>query len=135
MSTANDALLLNLANDGFNIQNDVGAPNTTQGTATPIKSGATRVSFSSGSGNGALILPSILTNEVGLDPLRFIINDSPNAIKVFPAQGETQNGVANQSLSIPAGQSAICSKVQTSTVSRGGGPNTGTNDWRSAVIP
>jgi hypothetical protein len=106
MSTANDSLFYNLGMDGFICQDGIGAPNAnSQGTAWPLLSAATRVTTSVA--NGSLILKSILSGEASPNPLMWVINDSPNTIKVFPASGENQNGVANAALSIPSGQSGF----------------------------
>jgi hypothetical protein len=130
MTVANDSLLYNLALAGFPVTDDQSAGLTTQTTGTPIIGDAFRVTTSAGA-NGACILKSSLSNEAC--PLVFVINDSPNTIKVFPTPGESQGGSANASLSIPAGQSGIFVKVPV-LVQKGGGGG-GTTDWRSAVIP
>jgi hypothetical protein len=130
MSTTNDAMLYNLGVDAFPVVDNLAAMNANaQNTATPLLGAANRVVTSVS--NGSCILPSILSNASS-NALLFVVNDSPNTIKVYPAAGENQNGVANATLSVPTGQSAIFMKVPPATSKGGGGG--GTTDWRSAVI-
>ena len=130
MSTANDALLYNLALQGFPATDDAAAPNaSSQGTATAFIGDLLRVTTSAA--NGSVILKSNLSNEA--PPLCFVVNDSPNTIKVYPFAGESLNGTTNLALSIPSGQSAIFVRVPPASSKGGGGG--GTIDWRAAVIP
>lgn len=129
MSTANDALLYNLGIEGFPTTGDQTANQTTQALGTPVIGSVLRVV--SAVANGACTLKSSLSNEAS--PMVFVVNDSTQAIKVFPSVGESQGGTANASLSIPAGQSAVFVRVPVQTIKGGGGG--GTLDWRSAVIP
>jgi hypothetical protein len=127
MSTANTALLYSLGIDGFLVTDDLVAGGTTQATANRLPGALNRCVVAAT--NGGFMLPSILSGEGAW--ITFVINDSPNAIKIYPflsaTSPETQGGVANAFLSIPAGQSGIFIPV----------PNSkgGTLDWRSAVIP
>ncbi len=132
MSTTNDNLMVACGQEGF-AQVDVflSSSNQSQSTARPISAAVTRVLASPVSGNGSLIMRSIGSGEAS-NPMAFVLNDSPNTIKVFPAVGENQGGVANASLCIPSGQSGFLFK--TATTQKGGG-TAATLDWRSAVVP
>jgi hypothetical protein len=129
MSLANDALLFALANLGFTNQ-EVTAPNTAQGAATRISENVMRVI--AGVSNGAVVLPSLLSNEAGSLPAGWVINDSPNTIKLFPFTGESHNGSANASLSISSGAAAFYYK-EPATTGKGGG-QTGTTNWHSNTV-
>jgi hypothetical protein len=130
MSTANDALLYNLAISGFPVTDDAGAPNAnSQSTGTPVVGDLLRVVTSVS--NGSVTLKSSVSNDA--PPLCFVVNDSPNTIKVYPFSGESLNGTLNLALSVPSGQSGIFVRIPPAT-SRGGGGG-GTVDWRAAVIP
>lgn len=130
MSVANDALLAVLGQQGFPVNDNLAAPNaSSQTTATRCGSSINR--FTTGVANGSAVLPSSVSNEA--EPITFVINDTPNAIKLFPFSGENQGGVLNAFLSIPAGQAAIAIRVP-AQIGKGGGGG-GTLDWRSAVIP
>ena len=124
MSVANTALLYNLGLLAFPVTDDLTAgPASTQNGA-PVLNGELCRCVSSGV-NGSFMLKSLLTQDA--PPLVFVVNDSPNTIKVYPFTGENVGGSGNSPLSIPAGQSGIFISV----------PNAkgGTQDWRSAVIP
>lgn len=129
MSLANDSLLFALAQQGYQNQ-EAQAPNTTQATATRITGQVCRITGSAGA-NGAVVLPSLLSNEAD-SALGWVLNDSPNSIKLFPSGGESQNGVANASLTIAAGAAAFYYK-EPSTTGKGGG-QTGTNNWHSSSV-
>lgn len=74
-------------------------------------------------------LPQIATGE-HQGQCRVVINDTANALAVFPAAGENINALgANTALSVPAGQSAIF--IPPAVGSTGAIPTT----WRGAVIP
>lgn len=135
MSLANDALLVQLAQNGFPVFDDLAAPNTTQQLATRCIGQANRFTTSTASATASAILPSLLSLEAS--GLVFVINDSPNSIRVYPFAGETEQTVANQALTIPTGQSGIFIAVTAAKVSKGGGtvPGSFANDWRTAVIP
>jgi hypothetical protein len=135
MSVANDALLVALGQNGFPVFDNQSAPTTTQGTATRCIGQVTRFTASVAGGSAAAVLPSLLSEEV--QGMLFVINDTPNTMKVFPFTGETEGGVANQSLSIPTGQSGVFISVTAAKTGKGGGiaPGSFTNDWRAAVIP
>jgi hypothetical protein len=123
-STANNALRVNLGLDGFYCLDDVTASSTTtQAGATAITAECTRVTLSPA--NGSLILRSLTTLDA--PPIVFVVNDSANTIKVYPATGENLSGTQNASLSIPSGESGIFVSVPNG--------NGDTQDWRSAVIP
>lgn len=122
MSLPNTALLFNMALMATPLyDNLLGGPASTQATALPMPGEMNRVT--AGAANQSLILRSIKSSEAST--IVFLVNDSPGAVVVFPAVGENQNGVANASLSIPAGQSGIFVMVPNKL----GGP-----DWRSNVI-
>jgi hypothetical protein len=131
MSVANDSLLYNLGLQGFPVTDNQAALNAnSQTTAVAVIGDAFRVTTSVA--NGSCVLKSSISNEAS--PLIFVINDSPNTIKVYPSVGETEGGAANSPLSIPAGQSGIFVRVPPQ-IAKGGGGNQGTGDWRVAVIP
>ena len=73
--------------------------------------------------NGSVVLNSILTEEQ--NGMVILINDSANAVLVYPTTGEKQNGTLNASLSVAAAATAVFFPVYNDQ----GGP-----DWRSAVI-
>lgn len=76
-------------------------------------------------------LPNLGTQEAG-GMTRIVINDTANALAVFPSAGESINALAaNTALSIPAGQAGIFIPGAQPT---GGATATLTN-WRAAVIP
>jgi hypothetical protein len=129
MSLANDSLLVAVAASGFTNQ-EVTAPNTAQGSATRVSEQVIRII--AGVSNGAVVLPSILSGEAGSLPLGWVINDSPNTIKIFPFTGESQNGVVNQSLSVSSGAAAFYYKEPAAT-GKGGG-QTGTTNWHSNTV-
>lgn len=136
MSVANDALLVALGQNGFTVLDDQTAPNTAQGTATRLIGQVTRFISSAGV-NAAAVLPSLLSLEAS--SLLFLVNDSPNAMQVFPATGETINALAANAAftGIPAGQSLIAIAVTAAKVGKGGGivPGSFANNWRVAIIP
>jgi hypothetical protein len=131
MSTANDSLLYNLGLVGFPVTDNTSATVTAsqQNTGTAVVGDAFRVTNSNA--NGACVLKSSLSNEAS--PLTFVVNDSPNTIRVYAAPGENMGGVLNSFLAIPTGQSGIFVRVPVQVQKGGGGG--GTADWRSAVIP
>lgn len=129
MSLANSALLNSLALQGTPLQDDetAGGPTgaaTVQAGATAVIGEAVRILRASA--GASVILKSVLGGDAAF--LTWIINDSPNSINTFPAVGEFNNGVVNQVLAVPAGQSAIYVRVPNNL----GGSSSG---WRSAVIP
>jgi hypothetical protein len=124
MSTANTALLYNLALLGTPVDDDIigNGVASSQAGAPVLRSELTRITKAAA--NDSFVLKSILSGEA--NSLTFVVNDSANTIKVFCAIGETLGGVLNSSLSIPTGQSGIFVRV----------PNAlGTPDWRAAAIP
>jgi len=128
MSTTNDAILYSMGIRHVAVTDNQSALNTAQGQGTPVIGSLFRVTNSVA--NGACTLKSSLTNEA--QAMVFVINDSPNTIKVFSSVGENQSGSANASLSIPTGQSGVFVRIPVQTSKGGGGG--GTLDWRSAVI-
>lgn len=79
-------------------------------------------------------LPSLLDGENG-GSIRIVINDTANALAVFPrlGSGDTINALsATTALSVPAGQSAIFIPPAAQGAA-GAIPSTG--NWRAAVIP
>jgi hypothetical protein len=113
-------------NDGWDASNL-----NPSGIAQVIIGPATRVVTSIASGK--LMLKSIASGEA-VEPM-FVINDSPNTILVFPFTGEFQNGVANASLSIATGKSAVFFPVTNNLAQQWLPGATEFSDWRSAVIP
>lgn len=128
MSIANDSLLFALAQQGYTNQ-EVQANATTQATAARVYSQVCRVTASVS--NGAVVLGSLLSNEAD-NVLGWVVNDSPNSIKLFPFTGESQNGSANGSLTIATGTAAFYYKEPTTT-GKGGGTQ-GTNNWHSSTV-
>lgn len=133
MSVANDALLVNLGQNGFTVIDAMVASTTTQATAAKCTDQVHR--FIKVAATGTAVLPSLLSLEA--PTLIFVINDdAANALLVWPFGTETKNG-ANSALPVPAGQSAIFIAVVAAKTSKGGGiaPGSFSNDWRAAVIP
>lgn len=128
MSLANQSLYnaLSLAgtvlDDGATAGGAAGS--VVQAGATPVVGEGVRILR--GAAGTSVILKSVLSGDAG--PLTWIINDGPNSINSFPAPGEFNNGVVNQVLAIPAGQSAIFVRVPNNLAGSSSG-------WRSAVIP
>jgi hypothetical protein len=132
MSQTNDSLLYNLGLSGFPVTDNNACPNaSSQATATRIIGDAWRVTTSVA--NGSAILPSILSQEA--PPLVFVINDSPNSIKVYPflstASPELMNTSANAALTIVAGGWGMFVKVPPLTT-KGGGTQ-GTSNWSGST--
>jgi hypothetical protein len=128
MSLANSAVLNSLALQGWFFDDDqtAGGPagSTVQAGATAIIGEGTRITR--GAAGTSVICKSVLSGDAA--PMTFIINDGPNSINAFPAVGEFNNGVVNQVLAIPAGQSAVFIRVPNNLAGSSSG-------WRSAVIP
>jgi hypothetical protein len=126
MSLANSALLNSLGLVGFWVtDDDIFLPNITiQAGAYPIKGETSRVTVASA--GSSMLLKSVLSGDAA--PMTYVINDSGQAISVFPAVGEQNNGGTNTSLSIPAGQSGVFVRVPNNLAGSSSG-------WRSAVIP
>lgn len=118
--TATSALKANLWQlRGVNILDNVSAgPAGTQAGATAITSQCTRVTIAAN--NGSLVLRSM--TGVDAPAICFVLNDSPNTIKVFCGAGENHNGSGNGSISIPSGSAGVFVR------------NEATKDWRSGVI-
>jgi hypothetical protein len=129
VSVANDSLLYSLGLAGFPVTDNQSALLLTQATGVAVIGDAFRVTNSVS--NGACVLKSSVSNESC--PLVFVVNDSPNTIKVFCSPGENLGGSLNASLSIPTGQSGIFVRVPVQVQKGGGGG--GTADFRAAVIP
>jgi hypothetical protein len=128
-SLANTALLYNLGLEGFaNDDNRTASGNNTQTGASPINGQLTRCLIA-GATTNSFILKSVLTGDGW--PLVFVVNDSPVALNIFPAVGDFNNGVLNQALSVPAGQSGIFVRVPNHIASQ----QSSTPGWRSVAIP
>lgn len=128
MSLANNSLLNSLALAGTVL--DDGATAGGAGGSV-VQAGATAVlgegvRILRGAAGTSVIMKGVLSGDAG--PLTWIINDGPNSINAFPAVGEFNNGVVNQVLAVPAGQSAIFVRVPNNLAGASSG-------WRSAVIP
>lgn len=135
MSVANDALLSALGAEGFPVVDGLVSLTAVTAAAPRLTGAVNRFIKISVAANRA-VLPSLLSMEAG--PLIFVINDDPaDSLSVVPFIGETQAGVANQAVAIPAGQSAIFIAVRAAQIGKGGGIPHGSiaNDWRAAVIP
>lgn len=144
MSAHNDNNLVNLAQQGYPGPVEISSGSssspsgpTTQATALPIIGQVVRVMF--GVSNMALVLPDI---QLGTsDTIVFVVNESANAVVVFPAVAGTgnpaqqMNGTNNASLSIPSGQTGIFSMINQTRVGKGGGVASPTNGWLGAVWP
>lgn len=77
-------------------------------------------------------LPNLGTMEAG-GTARVVVNDTANALAVFPSAGESINALAaNASFSVPAGQSGIFIPPAPAA---SGGATTILPVWRAAVIP
>lgn len=128
MSLANNSLLNSLALLGTPLQDDETAGGATgvtvQAGATPVMGEAIRITR--GAAGTAVIMKSVLSGDAS--PLTWIINDGPNSINTFPAAGEFNNGVLNQVLAVPSGQSALYVRVPNNLAGASAG-------WRSAAIP
>jgi hypothetical protein len=128
MSLANNALLNSLSLQGWTFDDDqtAGGPagSVVQAGATPVIGEGIRVTR--GAAGTSVIMKSVLSGDAA--PLTFVVNDGPNSINAFPAVGEFNNGVVNQVLAVPAGQSAIFVRVPNNLAGSSSG-------WRSAVIP
>jgi hypothetical protein len=130
MSLANDSLLEALAASGYTNQELFATNANSQNTAVRIMEQVVRVI--GGVSNGSIVLPSILSGDAGSMPLGWVVNDSPNTIKLFPFTGESQNGVTNGSLSVSAGAAIFYYKEPAAT--RKGGGQTGTTNWHSNTV-
>jgi hypothetical protein len=128
MSLANNAVLNSLSLAGTVIDDNQTAGGasgaTVQAGATSILGEGIRV-LRGGAGT-SVILKSVLSGDAG--PMVWVINDGPNSINAFPAAGEFNNGVVNQVLAVPAGQSAIFVRVPNNLAGSSSG-------WRSSVVP
>src|SRR5260221_4450128 len=104
MSVANLSLLQQLGSVGFwNTDDEIVLPSTalnTQTGAYPVRGETVRVTVAPAT--ASMILRSVISGDAA--PMTFVVNDSANAINVFPAVGEQNNGVTNAALSIPARQ-------------------------------
>jgi hypothetical protein len=129
MSLVNDSLLVMLGQEGFTNQ-ECTAPNANSQN-TGFRATAPVLRVTGGVANGSVVLPSQLSNEAA-NPIGWIINDSGNTIKLFPASGENQNGTLNASLSISNGQSAFYFK-EPAVTGKGGG-TVGTTNWHSSTL-
>lgn len=128
MSLANNSLLNSLALAGT-VLDDCQTAGGASGSV--VQAGATAVlgegvRILRGAAGTSVIMKGVLSGDAG--PLTWIINDGPNSINAFPAVGEFNNGVVNQVLAVPAGQSAIFVRVPNNLAGSSSG-------WRSAVIP
>jgi hypothetical protein len=128
MSLANDALRNSLSLQGWVVDDDQTAGG---GTGSVVQAGATAIvgmciRVLRGAAGTSVILKSVLSGDAA--PMTYVINDGPNAINLFPAPGEANNGGVNQVLSVPAGQSAICIRVPNNLAGSSSG-------WRTSVIP
>lgn len=98
--TTNTSLMGHLGRHRYQLDdNRTTGPASTQATAAPCISPATR--FQNSVANGSAILPDMLTNS-GNETLTFVLNDSANSIVVYPFGSQTINGGATP-LTIAAG--------------------------------
>ena len=127
MTVANNALIYNLALIGTPIFDNLAAgPASAQGTATRMLGEMNRVTTSVS--NGSCILGSSNTGDAA--SMTFVVNDSPNAILVYPFTGEFNNGTVNATLSIPAGQCGFFIRVTNDIAVK----NATSPGWRSNVV-
>lgn len=119
MSTTNTAIIGHLGRLGWSLDDDKSAGSaSSQSGANAITGNLSRITVAAA--NGSMILRSILSRDA--PNLCFVVNDSANAIVVYPFAGENVNGALNTALTIAAGAFAIFSRVQAA------------NDWRAAVV-
>lgn len=109
MSAVNTSLMGHLARAGMFLTDNLSAgPAASQATAIPVISQNSRVLVSAA--NGSVQLPDQLTNVA--PNMMFVLNDSPNAINVYPFAGQNMNGVANAALTIAAGGFAFFCRLK-----------------------
>lgn len=133
MSASTDAVCaLGLQIDGATIDDNLTAlAGGAQNTSPRLKSTISRFTKVATAADSCQ-LPNIVSGENG-GRVRLVVNDTANAVAVFPSAGENINALAaNTALSVPANQSAIF--VPTAPVRAGGAP-TLVGNWRAAVIP
>jgi hypothetical protein len=94
--------------------------NAAQAGATALTGALHRVN--SGAATASFILKSMVAKEA--PRLVIVINDGPNSINVYPAVGETMNGVANAALAVAAGATAVIVETEETFVF----------DWRGVAI-
>ena len=103
------------------LNDDLGSTvNAAQAGATALTSAFNRVT--SGAATASFILKSMITIEA--PRLCIVVNDGPNSINIYPAVGETMNGVANAALAVAAGATAFLFMTSES----------GVKDWRGNTI-
>jgi hypothetical protein len=128
MSLSNQAVLNSAGLQGWAFFEDIsGGPtgaSTVQAGATPVRGEGLRIT--KGIANGSVIMKSVLSGDAA--PMAFIVNDGANAVNFFPAVGEFNNGVVNQVLAVPAGQSLLAIRVPNNLAGSSSG-------WRSTAIP
>jgi hypothetical protein len=127
MSTAINTGILRAAREGgfrdlgaFLYDDLTSSALATQTAATPLTAKLHRVT--EGSATASFILKSMVSLEAPL--LVIVINDGPNSIDVYPAVGETMNGVANAAQAIAAGAAGIFVNTKLNFV----------QDWRAGTI-
>lgn len=105
MSTARELMASGLAAAvarqlGQTRETGISAAGSTQGTATQLKAGANYISTAAAS--SGVILPAASDA-----PISAVYNGGANAVTVYPATGETINGLsANSGFSVTNGKSA-----------------------------
>jgi hypothetical protein len=131
MSVVTDQLLNTLPSLNVFLYDDLSAMNATAATGQILRGNANRVTRSVAA--GAAVLPSLAT--IDAPQYMFVVNDSPNAISVFPQGADTLMGAA-AAISVPAGQAAFLLSVFPIRIGKGGGeiPANIKNDWRMTVI-
>jgi hypothetical protein len=88
--TTNTSLIGHLGRHGYTLDDArTTGPASTQATAAPLLSSATR--FTGSVANGSAILGDMLTNNKN-ETLVYVVNDSPNSIVVYPFGSQTING-------------------------------------------
>lgn len=132
MTVATDAVRAFLIQLGATLDDDmVALVGGAQSSAPRLKSEGNRFTKVATAADSCQ-LPNILTGEAA-GTARIVINDTANALAVFPSAGESINALAvNLALSVPAGQSGIFIPPAPAT---SGGATVTLPVWRAAVIP
>jgi hypothetical protein len=105
---------------GLLIDDLVSAANATQTAAVPLTGAFHRVT--AGAANSSFIMKSMLSKEA--PNIVVVINDGANSVNVYPAVGDTMNGVANAAQAVGAGATGIFVRTNESD----------TLDWRANTI-
>lgn len=132
MTVSTDAVRAFAANQQMSFEdNKTALAGGVQGTSPRLQAEVTRFTKVVTAADSCQ-LPNLLSGEAQ-GVTRIVINDTANAVAVFPSTGESINALgANTALSVPAGQSAIFVAPAPGV---SGGATTQLTNWRAAVIP